>query len=297
MSYTTSLQSHADTYLSFDADQKHTRCSWCGNYGIINAIKRAVTLAGYQHHEVIFACDVGCNGNVSDKIDMYTIHGLHGRVLALASGIHCANPEMPVICTAGDGATLSEGINHLIHTARNNYNITFILHNNQNYGLTTGQASSTTPKGQMMKATPGETIATTINPCALVLTAGWTFIARGYSGDVEWLTDIIQAGIAHQGFSFIEVLQHCPTYNKATPLARYEKSLYHISERSDDNNHDRHQAWLLFQESKNLAMGVLYQDQEALDFYRQQIYRSGFDVPVNEVKSREIRGLLEKFAI
>ena len=137
MSYTSDLASLAPVLHSFDSDEKHTRCSGCGNYGILNAIKRAVTLSGYHHHEVIFACDVGCNGNVSDKVEMHTIHGLHGRVLPLSAGIQMANPNIPVICTAGDGSTLSEGVNHLIHSARNNYNITFILHNNQNYGLTT----------------------------------------------------------------------------------------------------------------------------------------------------------------
>ncbi|USN55108.1 MAG: hypothetical protein H6765_00355 [Candidatus Peribacteria bacterium] len=103
---------------------------------------------------------------------------MHGRVLPLASGIHLANPELPVIAMAGDGATLSEGVNHLIHTARNNYNITFILHNNHNYGLTTGQASATTPRQQSMKGTCGTTTAQPLIPGQLVLAAGGSFVAR-----------------------------------------------------------------------------------------------------------------------
>jgi 2-oxoglutarate/2-oxoacid ferredoxin oxidoreductase subunit beta len=297
MTYFQELTTHATTYTEFDVVQKHTRCSGCGNYGIINAIKSAITLSWYQHDEVIFACDVWCNGNVSDKIDMFTIHGLHGRVTALAAGIHVANPAMPVICTAGDGSTLSEGINHLIHSVRNNYNVTFILHNNQNYGLTTGQASSTTPKGQKMKGTAWDTFATNLNPCALVLASGGTFVARGYSGDVAGLTSLIQSGMAHQGFSFIEVLQHCPTYNKATPLARYEKSLYDISERSDYIETDRLQAFALMQETTNVPTGILYKNPDSQDFYKQQVYRSAFQAPVEEVKRRDVRGLLERWVV
>lgn len=131
------LQDHAEEYLQLETPQKHTWCSGCGNYGILNALMSAITLEGYEPHQVILANDVGCNGNLSDKILINTIHGLHGRVLPLASGIHCAAPDIPVIAMAGDGATLSEGVNHLIHTARNNYDITFLLHNNHNYGLTT----------------------------------------------------------------------------------------------------------------------------------------------------------------
>ncbi len=133
MSFLSEASSHANDYLDFETTQKHTRCSGCGNYGILNALMMAVTLEGYKPHEIILACDVGCSGNVSDKIETYTIHGLHGRVLPLAAGIHCARPDLPVIAMAGDGATLSEGVNHLIHSARNNYNITFLLHNNHNY--------------------------------------------------------------------------------------------------------------------------------------------------------------------
>jgi 2-oxoglutarate ferredoxin oxidoreductase subunit beta len=148
-----------------------------------------------------------------------------------------------------------------------------------------------------MKGTAGETFATTLNPCALVLASGGTFIARGYSGDVAGLTTLIEAGMAHQGFSFIEVLQHCPTYNKATPLARYEKSLYNVTERDSYSNTDLLQAFALMQETSPVATGILYKNPESQDFYSQQVYRSNFQTPVQEVKRRDVRGLLEKWII
>lgn len=171
MSQCQSVAGCADKILELETPQNHTRCSGCGNYGILNALMRAIALEGIERHRMVLVNDVGCNGNVSDKILTNTLHGLHGRSLPLACGVHLANPTMPVIVMAGDGATMSEGVNHLIHTARNNFNITFLLHNNFNYGLTTGQASATTPKGVAMKATVGETTAEPLTPAKLVLAA------------------------------------------------------------------------------------------------------------------------------
>ncbi len=233
MTYTKDIAQAAKKYLALETSQKHTRCSGCGNYGILNALMSAIALEGYAGNEVILANDVGCSGNLSDKIELNTMHGLHGRSLALASGIHLARPDMPVFAMAGDGATLSEWVNHLIHTVRNNFNITFLLHNNHNYGLTTGQASSTTPKGVRMNATAGETTAHPLIPAQLVLASGGTFVARGYSGNVEQLIWLIRAGMHHRGFSFIEVMQLCPTYSKATPEKRYEERVYDISNNKD----------------------------------------------------------------
>lgn len=285
MSYVNELISHCGDITSFETDQKHTRCSGCGNYGMVNALMQAIALEGYKPHEVVVAFDVWCSWNLSDKFIANTIHGLHGRVLPLASWIHCANPEMPVLCMAGDGATMSEWVNHLIHTARNNYNITFILNNNHNYGLTTGQASATTPKWCSMKATVGETTAFPLEPLKLVLASWGTFAARWFSGNVEQLTWLIRAWMNHQGFSIIEIMQHCPTFWKATPLERYEKRVYDINERDDYDNTDKRQAMKIVENVDNLATWILYQDTSSQWFLTEQQSHRTFDssIPVGEV--------------
>lgn len=148
------LGSKAKEYMQYETEEVVTWCGGCGNYAIQNALKRALVLEGKAPKDVLMCFDVGCNGNGSDKIEGYTIHGLHGRVLPLAAGAKIANPDLTVIASAGDGATFSEGINHLIHAIRNDYPMLFLLHDNQNYALTTGQASATTPKGCTMNSSP-----------------------------------------------------------------------------------------------------------------------------------------------
>ena len=172
------LLSKADNYLKFEGKNKHTWCSGCGNYGIIAAMKRALTLENMGPRDVMMCYDVGCNGNEADKFNANTIHGLHGRVLPLATGCHLANPNLKIIAQAGDGSTLSEGINHLVHAVRCNYNFTFVLHNNSIYGLTIGQASSTTRENQKISGTPGETVIPTLNILDFILSLKHSFVAR-----------------------------------------------------------------------------------------------------------------------
>lgn len=298
MSYITDLQEHQKTFVDLQTHQKHTWCSGCGNYGILNAVMRAIALEWYASHEVIIANDVWCSGNMSDKIVTNTIHGLHGRVTALASGIHCAVPHVPIFAFAWDGATLSEGINHLIHTARNNYNFTFLLHNNQNYWLTTWQASSTTPRWTKMKWTVGQVTSQHIIPAHIVLSAGGTFVARWYSGDVEQLTGLIRQWMNHRWFSFIEVLQLCPTYNKATPTDRYEKRVYDVIERSEYDIWNKYAAMKIVEETDHIATGVLYRNIEEKDFMSLQENRKGRTTsPVHEVIQVDIWSLMSPFFV
>jgi 2-oxoglutarate/2-oxoacid ferredoxin oxidoreductase subunit beta len=280
MSIVSDLAAKQAEFLAFEHGVKHTWCSGCGNYGIYNALVRALVLQNYDPDSVMIAFDVGCNSNASDKIHANTIHGLHGRVLPLAAGLHLANPKLPVIAVAGDGATLSEGLNHYLHAVRNNYNITFLLHNNKNYGLTTGQASSTTPQGNAMNGVVGVTAAETLEPLELALAAGATFLARGYTADVDQLTRLIQAGMQHPGFAVIEILQLCPTYNKATPEQWYDERVV----RQDDVCSDRVRAFSLVQTTQaQIATGILYQDTSSVDFYTaQQSHRVGIATQLTE---------------
>jgi 2-oxoglutarate ferredoxin oxidoreductase subunit beta len=286
--YLQKIQENKENLTKFDHKNKHTWCSGCGDYGILASIKRALALSGLSPEEVVYCFDVGCSGNGSDKITTNTIHGLHGRVTSLASGIANANPNLKVIASAGDGATFSEGINHLIHSIRNNFNITFICHNNSNYGLTIGQASSTTRKGQNMSSTPKEVVTDPINPIDLVLSAKPGFVARGFSGDIKHLTEIIQEGMLYQGFSFIEVLQICPTFNKATPQEWYWDKIYYL-----DKNHDTRDIWqakklaLEFEEDK-IALGVFYKNPDKKEFLDSLPYRDKSSNLVQEVKSYPI---------
>jgi len=291
------LESKVKEYLAFESPNIHTWCSGCGNFGILNALVRALVLENIAPHECLICFDVGCNGNASDKINANTIHGLHGRVLSLAAGCAIGNHKLPIIAIGGDGATFSEGINHLVHAVRNNYNFVFICHNNSNYGLTTGQASATTRKGQAMNGTPGEVVVEPLNAAEIVLSLDPSFVARGFSGDVEYLTELIRQGLKHKGFAFIEVFQVCPTYNKATPQSWYWPRIKKVEEIPGYNNTDIWQARKIAADlEEQIAVGLLYHNPNKLDFLSLQTNRQQRSTTlVEEVQHFPISELLEEF--
>jgi 2-oxoglutarate/2-oxoacid ferredoxin oxidoreductase subunit beta len=294
------LLEHADQYSKFESTNKHTWCSGCGNYGIIAALKRALTLQNVGPHKVNLCYDVGCNGNESDKINCYTIHGLHGRVLPLASGVSIANSSVPTIAMAGDGATLSEGINHLVHTIRNNYNLTFILHNNSIYGLTIGQASSTTRTGVESFGTVGEVSVPPLNVLEFVLSCNPTFVARSFASDVDHLTDMIEKAIEHKGFSFIEVYQACPTFNKSTPQDWFWNKLVNVQDLPDYDYTDiTHAKKIVADMDSKLAIGLIYQDTTRQDFLTTQKTKTpALELPLmNETSSFDITKVLDDYRL
>jgi 2-oxoglutarate ferredoxin oxidoreductase subunit beta len=286
-------------FSDYHSDELYTWCTNCGNYGIAAALKRALVAEEIAPKDIVLCFDIGCNGNGSDKLQGYRIHGLHGRVLPLAAGASVANNKLKVIASAGDGATLSEGINHLIHSIRANYNITFLLHNNSNYGLTTGQASSTTKPGVPMNSSPDGVTSDTLNVMELVLALNPSFAARTFSGDVKQMTEIIRAGINHKGFAVIEILQHCPTYNKATPHEWYQERVYDVSSLSDYNATDLAKAKEVASDlEQKIATGILYQDKDRPDFYSRLVNRREITTElVEEVQNVNIEKLVSAFRV
>lgn len=291
------LAEHADDLTQFDTSQKMTWCSNCGNYGIQNALKRALTLEGIGRNEFLMCFDVGCNGNGSDKFECNTIHGLHGRVISLAAGVKLANHKMHVIASGGDGATFSEGVNHLVHAVRNDYPIIFIHHNNENYGLTTGQASACTAKGAVMNASPYGVNIEPINTLDFVLSLSPTFVARGYSGEVDQMTDLLRKALNHNGFAFVEILQACPTYNKETPDEWYAARVNDVSALKEYDNTDIWAARKLveFGDQDNVPTGLIYHNPRDHNFMDLQPGRENIKTTlVDEVKRVNINMLLER---
>lgn len=294
------LTEKAKQVVSFESDdRKITWCGNCGNYGIQNAIKRALVLEGLDRNDFILCFDVGCSGNGSDKFEANTIHGLHGRVLSLAAGVKIANHKLKVIASAGDGATFSEGVNHLVHSVRNDYPILFIFHNNENYGLTTGQASSCTPKGAKMNGSPYGVLVEPLNTMDFVLSLNPTFVARGYSGEVDQMTKLIQQGLNHNGFAFIEILQACPTYNRETPDEWYAERVNDVASLEGYDPTDIWQARKLVEfkdpndENHKIHTGLIYHKPRAQDFVSMQVGRENITTSlVEEVKAVDISNLI-----
>ena len=199
---------------NFDTGLFPTWCPGCGDWGIWAALKAALKQLNLETHQFVLVYDIGCSGNMTSHLRAYAFHGLHGRAIPAACGIKLANHSQKVIVIGGDGGLLSEGLAHFVSAARANMDITVILHNNQVYGLTTGQSSPTSMKGTKGKATPLGVVEQPIEPCGFALLSGATYVARAFSGNIPDTTKIFVDALTHKGFALVEVLQPCVTYNK-----------------------------------------------------------------------------------
>ncbi len=292
------LDSTGPSMNDYHCQNQCTWCDGCGDYGIWTAIKRALVELNIHPWQVGMFFDIGCHGNGSDKLAGYRFHGLHGRVLPLAAGAKLANPSLPVIAFGGDGASFSEGIGHFVHTIRSNYPFTFILHNNANYGLTQGQASSLTWQGQPMNTAPNGIPEHTLNSMDLVFALEPTFVARGFSGNIPQLTKIFKAAIEHQkhGFAFVDVLQACPTYNHFGTHQYLLERCYDANDEGHDPHCESSKARALaIDTSKRIATGILYQREDVPSFYDRLLPRQGRKTTaVQEVEKADVTELMKE---
>lgn len=219
---------------SFNTSIFPTWCPGCGDFGIWGALKQALESLKIYPDQAAFFFGVGCSGNISSFIRGYGFHSLHGRSIANAAGAKIANHKLPVIVIAGDGDMLGEGLSHFIHAARANHDITVILHNNGVFGLTTGQPSPTAQIGFKSKPIPADNVDDPINPCALAIMQNAGFVSRGFAGDQEGLCNLIKQAMDHQGFSLVDVLQPCVTFNPEKSYIWYRQRIKPVDSTTDD---------------------------------------------------------------
>jgi 2-oxoglutarate ferredoxin oxidoreductase subunit beta len=213
-----------------------TWCPGCGDWGIRIGIKTAFEQLGLGPSNLLLAFDIGCSGNMNDFLNGYAMHTLHGRSLATAMGMKVAHHDMKTVVIGGDGALYGEGGNHFIHSCRGNHDITVIAHDNMVYGLTKGQAAPTAEKGYKSTSTPAGIIEVPINPLALAISQGATFVAQGFAGDIKQLIDLMKLAVQHKGMSLVNVLQPCVTFNKVNTYHYYLDHAYKLEEQYDPSN-------------------------------------------------------------
>jgi 2-oxoglutarate ferredoxin oxidoreductase subunit beta len=189
-------------------------CPGCGDFGVLAAVQKALVELQIPNHCVATVSGIGCSSNFPGFIETYGMHTLHGRSLPVASGLKLANHDLTVLVTGGDGDGFGIGCGHFVHAMRRNINLTYIVMDNQIYGLTTGQTSPTSRIGMKTKSNPYGNMDTPVNPVTLALSSGATFVARGFSGEQKHLTELLKQAITHKGFSFLDVFSPCVTYNK-----------------------------------------------------------------------------------
>jgi 2-oxoglutarate/2-oxoacid ferredoxin oxidoreductase subunit beta len=209
-------------------------CPGCGDFGVLVALKQALAELGIRPHEAMVISGIGCSSNLPGYISTYGMHTLHGRALSVATGAQLANPELKIIVTGGDGDGYGIGGNHFIHTMRRNVDLTYIVMNNQVYGLTTGQLSPTSTMGMATKSTPFGSVENPISPVPLAIAAGATYVARGYTGQVKHLVELIKGGIQHRGFALIDAFSPCVTFNHDNGHEFFKQR----TKKLEDINHD-----------------------------------------------------------
>lgn len=236
-------------------------CPGCGDFGIWGSLKNALVEKGWGPTDFCMVYGIGCHGHMVNFLKSYAMETLHGRPIAVAQGMRLANHKLPVVIVAGDGDTFGEGTNHLVHIARRNVRVTMIVHDNQVYGLTTGQTAPTAQKGFKTKSTPSGVLEEPVNPIAIVLAAGATFVARGFAGDIPGLTNMIVQGLNHKGFAFIDVFQPCVTFNHVNTYQWYREHIYTLDE--THNTKDRATAFTRALEwGPKVPIGIFYKEEK-----------------------------------
>lgn len=238
-------------------------CPGCGDFGILIALKGAIAKLDLPAHEVVVASGIGCGSKIPHFVKTYGFEGLHGRSLPPATGIHLANNSLKVIAVGGDGDGYGIGMGHFVHTMRRNLDITYIVQDNEIYGLTVGQTSPTTKKGTATKSTPHGAPEEAVNPPLMALAAGATFVARGFAGDIPYLTNLIAEGITHRGIAHIDVFQPCVTWRKDLPYDLYQKKIYKLeTEGHDQTNFEA--AIARARETERWPVGIFYKTEKPI---------------------------------
>lgn len=234
-------------------------CPGCGNFSILKTFKDALVELGIEPHQFTIVSGIGQAGKFPHYLKCNTFNGLHGRTLPVATGIRLANHDMLVIAVAGDGDCYGEGGNHLIHAMRRNINVKLFVHDNQIYGLTKGQASPTSIEGMVTKNQPFGVLSEQLNPMALAVALGCSFVARGFAGDIEHLKGLIKEAINHKGFTLVDILQPCVTFNKINTYEWYRQRVYHIE--PEYNPQNRVEAFKKALEwGDRIPIGVIYKN-------------------------------------
>jgi 2-oxoglutarate ferredoxin oxidoreductase subunit beta len=240
-------------------------CPGCGDFGVLKSLKMAAGRLGIAPKDLMVVSGIGCSSNLPGFIHSYGVHSLHGRAVAVAEGIKLANHSLNVVVTGGDGDGYGIGIGHFIHAMRRNIDITYIVMNNQIYGLTTGQASPTTMKEVRTKSTPRGNAELPINPIALALVSGATYVARAFSGEPEHMAQMIAGGIAHRGFALIDTFSPCVTYNKINTYPWFKQRVYKLDEDAAFDSSDVQAALhRSFEWGDKIPLGVFFQEQQPI---------------------------------
>lgn len=268
------------TFKEFRNDVKPNWCPGCGDFSVQAAIQRAAANAGLEPDGMAVVSGIGCSGRISGYINSYGFHGIHGRSLPIAQGVKMANRDLTVIAAGGDGDGFAIGMGHTIHAIRRNIDLTYIVMDNQIYGLTKGQTSPRSSAGFKTKSTPQGSIEPALSVMEMALTAGATFVAQSFSSDLKELTQIIEAGIKHKGFSLINVFSPCVTYNKVNTYDWFKENVKRLSTIEGYDSSNRMMAMQTLMENDGLVTGIIYQNKQQPSY--QELIKGYSEQPLSQ---------------
>jgi 2-oxoglutarate ferredoxin oxidoreductase subunit beta len=271
-------------------------CPGCGDYGVLNSLQRALAELDIAPHNVMVVSGIGCSSNIPGFIRAYGFHSLHGRSLPVATGAKLANHGLTVIAAGGDGDGYGIGAGHFVHTCRRNFDMTYIVMDNQIYGLTTGQASPTTEKDIRTKSTPEGVIEISLSPIALALTCGATYVARGFSGEAAQLTALMKGAIQHKGFALVDVFSPCVTYNKHNTYPWFKERVYKLEDEKHDSTNFQAAMTKSFEWGNRIPIGLFYKVDRSTYEDEEPALRSGVPLVKQPMgNSPELAGIMEEF--
>jgi 2-oxoglutarate ferredoxin oxidoreductase subunit beta len=269
----------------YESNVENEWCPGCGNFGILEAMKKALVALGLAPHQILIVSGIGQAAKTPHFLRCNALHGLHGRALPVAAGAKLANHDLTILVNSGDGDCYGEGGNHFMHAIRRNLDLTLIVHDNRVYGLTKGQGSPTSDLGMVTRLQPQGTVSEPFNPLAVALALGAGFVARGFSGDPDHLAALIQAGIRHRGFALIDVLQPCVSFNRVQTHGWYKQRVFDLQAENHPRNDwtaamDRARQW-----GERIPIGLFYQETKPTFTDRIQVLGRGplIDQPVPAV--------------
>lgn len=233
-------------------------CPGCGDFSVLSALQAALFELRLNPHQVVVISGIGCSSNLPGFLNTYGMHTLHGRALAVGTGVKMGNHELKVICVGGDGDGYGIGGNHFLHTMRRNVDLTYVVMDNQIYGLTTGQTSPTSTKGMKTKSTPFGNVENPVNPMTLAIAGGATYVARGFSGKQKHLVELLKGAILHKGFALVDVFSPCVTYNKDNTYQWFNPRVKALEEQGHDPTDFRQAMEKAFQWGDEIPIGLFW---------------------------------------
>ncbi|MFB6206676.1 MAG: 2-oxoacid:ferredoxin oxidoreductase subunit beta [Haloglomus sp.] len=266
-------------FTDFKSDAQPTWCPGCGDFGTMNGMMKALANTGNDPDNTFVVAGIGCSGKIGTYMHSYALHGVHGRALPVGIGVKMANPNLEVMVAGGDGDGYSIGAGHFVHAVRRNVDMTYIVMDNRIYGLTKGQFSPTSREDFETSTSPEGTKQQPVNPLALALSAGGTFIAQSFSSDSQRHTEIVRRAIEHDGFGFVNVYSPCVTFNDVDTYDYFRDTIVDLDGQDHDpTDYDDAKSKIL--DADKEYQGVIYQDEDSVGYEtREGLSESMADIP------------------